>query len=459
MQPFSLAGPSATAPLSTLPTTSNSSIVSPTPTAVLNLTATASATPNVTATVTANATATSTNTTATSSPTASPTTLSVPLQFNSRFYTTPENTIKQVDVLTGRYIQPIRRRLRKVLRPIVLNGVFIASTNVKLQNSADAQYFGTITLGTPPQPFNVLFDTGSANLWVTSTRCSDPGCKAHAQYDHTKSSTFRANGSSFSIQYGSGSMSGVVSSDILCVGNIELPNQLFAESVNEPGNTFASARFDGILGLGLSSISINSIPTPIERMIAQKRIASSMFAVYLSRNGADGSQLTLGGFDSSKFTGQLQWLKVIQKGFWQVTLQSVRFGAVPGASAADVAAAANAAPIASNVRGVFDTGTSLIAIPSSEAAVINKKLNAIPFNNGLQIVQCTGLPDITFTFGGKAYTLTNAEYTLPFEFGYCISTFVGLDIGGFWIFGDVFLRKYYSVYDVSGGRIGLALAT
>ena len=134
---------------------------------------------------------------------------------------------------------------------------------VALTNSNDISYTGTISLGTPPQSFRMVFDTGSSNLWVPSAGCGSATCISKHQYARSESSTFKDENSSFSIKYGTGSVVCDVFSDILTLGTLQA--KVTAGMATEMAPFFANVQdMDGILGLGYQSISQGLFPTPIE---------------------------------------------------------------------------------------------------------------------------------------------------------------------------------------------------
>ena len=69
------------------------------------------------------------------------------------------------------------------------------------------QYYCSIQLGTPPQKFDVILDTGSHKLWVPSLSCSN--CPSSTpRFDSSGSSTVVPLPKRDRIVYGKGSVKG-----------------------------------------------------------------------------------------------------------------------------------------------------------------------------------------------------------------------------------------------------------
>ncbi|KAK4687075.1 saccharopepsin, partial [Tremellales sp. Uapishka_1] len=321
---------------------------------------------------------------------------------------------------------------------------------VPLSDYMNAQYFATIEIGTPPQEFKVVLDTGSSNLWVPGTSCSSIACFLHAKYDATASSTYKANGTEFAIRYGSGSLEGYVSQDTVSIGDLTIKKQDFAEATKEPGLAFAFGKFDGILGLGYDTISVNHIVPPFYNMIQQSLLDSPVFSFRLGSSEEDGGEAIFGGIDDDAYTGKITYVPVRRKGYWEVELESITFG--------------EEELELENTGAAIDTGTSLIVMPTDVAEMLNKEIGATKSWNGQYTVDCNtiaGLPSLSFTFGGKPYSLKGEDYVLNAG-GTCISSFTGMDIpapiGPLWIIGDSFLRKYVTIYDLGRNAVGFATA-
>lgn len=348
--------------------------------------------------------------------------------------------------------QPVAKRAALIQRRVqALAKGFRDGHNIPLSDYAEAQFYGPITIGTPAQTFQVIFDTGSSNLWVPSIHCKQFACKHHHRYDASKSSTYQANGTAFGIMYGSGNISGYISNDVVGLADVTVKGQDFAEVTKESGMAFTFGKFDGIMGLAFDTISVNHSTPVWYNLVEQGLVDKKVFSFYLARNTSTklGGELTLGGWDESLFTGELKYVPLTQLNYWQIRMDAVNFQGKNFCGD-------------TGCKAIVDSGTSMLTGPKAIVDLINGQLGCIISGAQCSWLHCpdmSTLPALEFVLNGHSFVLQPEEYIMQAG-GTCISALMSMDIpapaGPLWILGDKFMEKYYTVFDFENLRVGFA---
>mmetsp|Transcript_39235 Transcript_39235/g.108046 ORF Transcript_39235/g.108046 Transcript_39235/m.108046 type:complete len:461 (-) Transcript_39235:118-1500(-) len=332
------------------------------------------------------------------------------------------------------------------------------------QHAAQAtEYYGQINVGSPQQSFLVVFDTGSGNLLLPSTECSDDACTGHKRFDATLSNTslqvaFAERPSEpvprdgtrdiVTITFGTGEMSGVYVRDNVCLGDGSAGiccQAHFVVSTEESDAPFSLVPFDGILGLSLPEMAESPAFSILEQLAHSGALESSIFAVYFGNENED-SEITFGSYAQHRMASDLVWVPVTHRGYWQVQMDGIMLGG----KRLDLCDGARGCQVA------VDTGTSLLAGPSEVVDTLVDDLHVSRDCSNLH-----DLPELAFSVGGSALSLGPEDYVSQAPEG-CSLGLMSLDIpppkGPLFIFGDPFLRKYYTVYDLENVQVGFALA-
>jgi cathepsin D len=343
----------------------------------------------------------------------------------------------------------------------------------------DSSYSGVVSIGTPPQNLNLVLDTGSSDLWVATSSCTT--CTSDIPlFNPTKSSTYKAatgSGSTLEIDYGSGSVQGVISEDTVSFGGFTIPTQeLLGVTTTTTG--LINDGLSGIMGLGFASISALQTTPFWEAIYNANMFSQPLFGFYLERyvnqaqqiNTAPGGTLTLGGTNTSLYTGQIEFINMPSGTTPSYWLQQVSTVTVQGKS---ISVATNSGLAA------IDTGTTLIGAPTS---IVQSIWSNVPGSmeltgeyQGLYAFPCSTDVSVSLNFGGTTWPISSADMNLGsisissaggstgastqmcvggiFDIGNSVGSGQGAPA---WIVGDTFLKNVYSVYQANPPAVGFA---
>jgi hypothetical protein len=322
-------------------------------------------------------------------------------------------------------------------------------------NYQNTQYIATVTIGTPPQSFNLLMDTGSGILWV-------PGSELSSDFEdtfscHSSSTCNSLPASMQTLQYGVGEIVGYYTTDQVTIGGLTISNMSFLTAINE--DSLSDSTYDGLCGLGFSGNS--SFPLVIDQMNELGLINSSVFSVYLGNyptaSGTQTGEIIFGGYDQQYMINpNFSYVSAVGiPYYWSVNITGISYGQT-------------SLSLPSNYQAVIDTGTSFLLLPSVVLTNLINSIEAADYSCtsdselSIQVCDCSDsnqYSDLFFEFGNVTLNISSSAYT-QYQDGQCLILIQdNSDISDSMIvLGDVFIREYYTIFDAENSRIGFSQA-
>lgn len=202
----------------------------------------------------------------------------------------------------------------------------------------------------------------------------------------------------------------------------------------------------------------SNVPTLIDTLFNQGAIDAKVLGVFLSDSddrSSPMSSVSIGGYDSSIYAkGSLHFVPNLypKVGFWTVSLQGVSLGPTR---------------LKLNTRiAIFDTGASLIGAAAPDFDTVTNWFSSnmgCESKNNFIACDCTAhpistFPNITITLAGVETRLRPSHYLSSYRSSgqlVCL-VLITSSFQDFWILGDAFLRRFYTVYDMDNNQIGFA---
>ncbi|KAK8065134.1 hypothetical protein PG997_011881 [Apiospora hydei] len=321
-----------------------------------------------------------------------------------------------------------------------------------------------LQVGTPVQDHLLVFDTGSGTSWLADKKCAD-GLPRNG-YDANASTTSFDLGVYNSIGYLGGATGGFTYRDVFELGGAAAWNQTFI-AANQSSWSFIPG--DGFLGMGFSSIAQPATKTVVETMIEAGLLDEPKFGLYYGKEfeytGADGAGDGPG--KGSSLSGDLNGT-VYQ--LWRSTLRkftgSRRLNDEEGEDGEPQSYNGTLEWAPGEANGVFDTGAGMISVPDGRIAAMYASIgwDYEDLYWGRRVPLCADFNaswSVTFTFSDDGVQFYDVAITgdrlarngFAGREDACTPPFDASGSEGLVLFGQSFMRQFYTVYDFGGAEV------
>jgi len=307
--------------------------------------------------------------------------------------------------------------------------------------SRQVQYEAEVYIGNPTQHVSLILDSTYPYIGVDHWHCQN--CSAGRRFAPEHSFTYQE------LESGLGTdVVGFTAND-----DHRLFNQTLAVHSLHSAKHYQEA--DGLLvtpkqGLGFEHPHKGN-PHFLTRLKQQGVIEQAVFAVALNDmevdRAAPPSSVAFGMWNLTKFSSaqELVWTEaLIDRDFWEITIQSAYFG--------------DKLIQSESHRAILDTSQPYIFLPTAvydkfyaalcTRLICNRPNKDWPCERGYPI----HLPELTLSAPGVRFVLTPRDYFDRYN-GQCYLT---IQPGEQWNLGISFLQKYYTVFHLDNQQVGFA---
>jgi pepsin A len=283
-------------------------------------------------------------------------------------------------------------------------------------------------------------------------------CTSRDQFDPRASSTYAEHvpEAHLDITFGTGELKGPQGVDSFHVGPYVVKNQTFALIEEEDGQVFEEIPFEGILGLAFPSMSAHGVQPFFDTVMKQNVLQGhNEISFFMAKHPKEQSAVFFGGVDDRFFDGDIVYFPVTQEHYWSVDVLDFKVG---DKSHTEFIQFKNAGPRVSKL--ILDSGTTYFTAPPG---LFQQIMDRLPSTNCAATSTYPDLHYILKDVDGIVHDVTvppSVYMVSTYGDGWCDLSFMEIPVpdryGPAFIFGEVFMRHWYTVFNRAHGEEGTA---